>query len=170
MLHGINPGPLLVVEQAELVYAIYAGFIVAAFFMLGVGLLGIPVWVRIISLPVRILAPLILGVSVVGAYALSNRVFDVWLTLGFGVLGYVMLRLKIPLVPAILGLVLGFMVEANYRRALAISGGDHMVFLTNPISLTLLILAVLSFAVPLIRRTMMDRVDAQRSADPEPVS
>ncbi len=159
MLHGINPGPLLVVDRAELVYAIYAGFVVAALFMLCIGLLGIPLWVRLIALPVRLLAPLILGISFIGAYALNNRVFDVWLTMVFGVLGYLLLRLRIPLVPAILGLVLGFMVEANYRRALAISGGDHTVFLTNPISLTLLVLALLSFGVPLVRRVLMGRID-----------
>lgn len=167
MLHGINPGPLLLIEHSGLVYAIYAGFIVAALFMLAIGLLGIPLWVRVISLPTAVLAPLILGVSMVGAFALNQRVFDIWLTLFMGVLGYVLLKLRIPLVPAILGLVLGFMVEANYRRALAISGGDHMVFVTNPISLVLLLLAALSFAAPLVRRHIVGPAGSATGMDPQ---
>ena len=155
MVHGLRPGPLLVVEHADLVYAIYAGFIAAVLCMLVVGLAGIPLWVRIISLGNSTLAPMILGISLVGAYALAGNVVDVWVAAFFGILGFAFRKLAIPLVPAILGLVLGFMVEANYRRALALSGGDHMTFLTNPISLVLLVLAASSFAMPALRRWMV---------------
>lgn len=156
LVQGINPGPLLVVEHLDLVYVLYAGFLVAVCLMLAVGLAGIPVWVRVIALPASVLAPLVLGISVVGAYALRQNLFDVWLALLFGIVGLVMLRFGFPLVPAILGLVLGPMVETNYRRALAISGGDPLTFVTEPISLALLLLAAVSFAVPAVRRRMVE--------------
>ena len=151
MVHGVNPGPLLLVENPELVYAVYAGLLLSAGAMLVIGLLGIPFWVRIISMPTRWLAPMILGISLVGAYALGNSMSDVGMATFFGVLGYLMLRFGFPLVPAVLALVLGFMVETNYRRALTLSSGDHMTFVTSPIGLVLLSLAVLSFAIPLVK-------------------
>jgi len=165
MFHGVNPGPLLVTEQPGLVYTIYAGFIVATVAMLVVGMVGIPLWTRIISLRPSILMPMVLGISLVGSYALAYRISDVWLALFFGGLGYVMLRFGFPLVPAVLGLVLGGMVETNYRRALAVSGGDHLTFVTHPISLVLLVLTALSFVIPFVRA----RVGAARLRRPRPV-
>ncbi len=155
MVHGINPGPLLIVENAELVYTLYAGFLVAVCMMLAIGLLGIPLWVRILSLRSSTLTPLVLGISVVGAFALRQNLFDVWVAVGTGILGFVLLRRGVPLVPAILGLVLGPMVERNYRRALSLSGGDHTTFLESPIALVLLLLAAASFVMPAVRRRLL---------------
>lgn len=165
LVHGVTPGPLLIQENAALVYAIYAGFMIAVLMMLVVGLAGIPLWVRILSLRRSTLTPLVLGISVVGAFALRQSLFDVWIALGMGVLGYGMLAVGIPLVPAILGLVLGSMVETNYRRALSISGGSHMTFLEHPISLTLLLLTVASFAMPLLRRRLLRGTEPEAGVD-----
>ena len=151
MLHGMAPGPLLMSKNPELVYSIYSGFFVAEFFMLLIGLLGIPLWVKIISLRSSTLTPLILGISLIGAYSLGNDPFSMVLALFLGVLGYLMRRFGFPLAPAVLALVLGFIVETNYRRALTISGGDHMIFMANPISLFLILLALASFLIPVIR-------------------
>lgn len=154
LVHGINPGPLLIVENAELVYTVYAGFLLAVCLMLVIGLLGIPLWVRILSLRSSTLTPLVLGVSLVGAFALRQNLFDVWIAVGAGGLGFVLTRRGIPLVPAILGLVLGPMVETNYRRALSLSGGDHGTFVESPIGLLLLLLAAASFVMPAVRRRL----------------
>jgi putative tricarboxylic transport membrane protein len=151
MLHGMAPGPMLMSKNPELVYSIYSGFFVAEFFMLLIGLLGIPLWVKIISLRSSTLTPLILGISLIGAYSLGNDTFDMGLALFFGVLGYLMRRFGFPLAPAVLALVLGFIVETNYRRALTISGGSQMIFITDPISLSLLLLALGSFLIPIFR-------------------
>ena len=151
MLHGMAPGPLLMSKNPQLVYSIYSGFFVAEFFMLLIGLLGIPLWVKIISLRSSTLTPLILGISLIGAYSLGNDPFSMVLALFLGVLGYLMRRFGFPLAPAVLALVLGFIVETNYRRALTISGGDHMIFVANPISLFLILLALASFLIPVIR-------------------
>ena len=151
MLHGMRPGPLLMSEHPELIYTIYIGFFVAEFFMLAIGLLGIPLWVKLISLRNSMLTPLILGISLIGSYALGNDIFDMIMALFFGVLGYIMRRFGFPLAPAVLALVLGFIVESNYRRALSISGGDYMTFLTKPISLILILMAIASFVIPAIK-------------------
>lgn len=150
-VQGVAPGPLLMTEQASLVYALYAGFIVAVVFMLGVGRLGIPLWVRVVSLRPRILMPLVVGISLIGAFVLRGNLADAWFALFFGLVGFLMLRRGYPLAPAVLGLILGPMVEMNYRRALALSSGSHTVFLESPISLVLIGLAVISFAAPALR-------------------
>ena len=157
-VQGVAPGPLLMAEQASLVYALYAGFIVAVVFMMAVGRLGIPLWVRVVSLRPQILMPLVVGISLIGAFVLRGNLADAWFALVFGLLGFLMLRRGFPLAPAVLGLILGPMVETNYRRALALSSGSHTVFLESPISLVLLVLALASFAAPALRsRLRSDR-------------
>ena len=152
MLQGLQPGPLLMPNNPELVYSIFIGFFIAEFFMLAIGLAGTQLWVALTSLRVSILAPFILGLCVIGTYALGNNMFYVALALIFGVLGYLMEKFEFPLAPTVLAIVLGFIVETNLRRALAISGGSYAIFFTHPISLVLLIIAVASFVIPLIRR------------------
>ena len=157
-VQGVAPGPLLMAEQASLVYALYAGFIVAVVFMMAVGRLGIPLWVRVVSLRPQILMPLVVGISLIGAFVLRGNLADAWFALFFGLIGFLMLRRGFPLAPAVLGLILGPMVETNYRRALALSSGSHTVFLESPISLVLLVLALASFAAPALRsRLRSDR-------------
>ena len=151
-VQGVAPGPLLMTEQAPLVYALYAGFIVAVAFMMVVGRLGIPLWVRVVSIRPQILMPLVVAISLIGAFVLRGNLADAWFALFFGLVGFFMLRRGYPLAPAVLGLILGPMVETNYRRALALSSGSHTVFLESPISLVLLLLARgLSFTAPAVR-------------------
>ena len=157
MVHGMNPGPMLMSEHGELVGSLYGGLALATLFMLAVGLLGIPLWVRILSLRRSTLTPWILGLSVVGAYAVGNSVFDVGVAFAFGVLGYLMRRYGFPLAPMVLAMVLGFLVETNYRRALTLSSGDHTIFFREPGSLVLLGLAALSFLLPLVRARWANR-------------
>ena len=152
MLQGLRPGPLLLPENPELVYSIFIGFFVAEVFMLAIGLAGTQLWVALTSLRVSILGPFILGLCVIGTYALGNNIFYVVLALVFGVLGYLMEKFEFPLAPMVLAIVLGFIVETNFRRALAVSAGSYAIFVTRPISLVLLIIAAASFAIPLIRR------------------
>ena len=150
-VQGVTPGPLLLTEGAALVHALYAGFLVAVAFMLAVGRLGIPLWVRVVRLRPSILMPLVVAVSLTGAFALRGNLADAWSALFFGAVGSVMLRRGYPLAPAVLGLILGPMVETNYRRALTLSSGSHSVFFESPIALLLLALAALSFAAPALR-------------------
>ncbi len=160
-VHGVSPGPLLLDEEASLVYALYAGFLVAVLMMSVVGLLGIPLWTRVVRLRSSILMPLVVGVSLVGTFGLRGSLFDAWVALFFGVVGFAMLRRGYPLVPAVLGLILGPMIETNYRRALTLSSGAHATFVERPISLVLLTLAAASFILPVFRRHLTRRPEEQ---------
>ena len=154
-VQGVAPGPLLMAERAELVYALYAGFLVAVLLMLAVGRLGIPLWTRVVRLRPSILMPLVVAISLVGVFALRGNAADAWVALFFGVVGFAMLRAGYPLAPAVLGLILGPMIETNYRRALTLSSGSHTIFLESPIGLVLLALAAVSFAAPAIRNRLV---------------
>ncbi len=151
MLQGLRPGPLLMPEHPDLVFSILVGVPIAALFMFVVGTLGIRLWVKVISMRLPILIPFVLGLCIIGAYGVAGSLFDVVLILFFGILGYLLEKFGFPLAPVILAIVLGSIVESNFRRALAISGGSFMIFLTHPISLAVIILAIASFVIPFIR-------------------
>jgi putative tricarboxylic transport membrane protein len=150
MLHNIQPGPLLFQTNGEVVYCIFAGLFVACIVQLFLGLIGVPLWIKVISAPKPLLLSVIAIISVVGSYGYSNSIVDVWSMFGFGLLGYALKKFDFPVSPIILALVLGGILEENFRRALIISGGDYSIFVTHPISVGLLIMAVLSLLSPLI--------------------
>ena len=154
MLHGLLPGPMLFVHNADLVYGIFCGLFVACFFQLIFGLAGIPLWIKIISTPRALLLPAIAAIAIIGAYGKDYSMVDVWLMTGFGFLGYFLRKYKFPVTPVILALVLGGILEENFRRALIMSDGSYSIFFTKPISLVLLIMAVLSLGSPLIMRKL----------------
>lgn len=151
MIQGIQPGPLLFVRTPEIPYSIFASLIIGAPLMVIVGLLGARIWVKVIDIPTPLLAAIVTAISIVGAYASENSMFPVYVTLVFGFLGYVLRKMDIPLAPIVLALVLLPMAETNYRQALVVAEGSHMIFLHQPITVVLLALALLSFVVPLIR-------------------
>ncbi len=147
-LHGLQPGPLLFRDHAGLVYSVFIAFFVANIVMfLFMMLFGIKIYTRVLRIPKYVLMPLIVTMCVAGAYNLNYRVFNIWLTLIFGVIGYFLKKNNYPLIPIIIGLILGPMFERDLRIALMQSGGSYMPFLTRPISLILLILAMVSFII-----------------------
>ena len=154
MLHGLLPGPMLFVHNADLVYGIFIGLFIACFFQLLFGLAGIPLWVKIISTPRALLLPAIAAIAIIGAYGKDYSMVDVWLMIAFGFLGYILRKYKFPVTPVILALVLGGILEENFRRALMMSNGNYSVFFTKPISLTLLCLAVLSLGSPILLKKL----------------
>ncbi|MGQ9694962.1 MAG: tripartite tricarboxylate transporter permease [Thermodesulfobacteriota bacterium] len=151
ILHGIQPGPLLIVEFPGLVYGVIVAFFLAHFFMVGIQLYGIKLFVRLTRLPLYILVPVIVVFCAVGSFAIHNRFFDIWVLFLFGVLGYLMKKFKFPLTPLILGIILGPLAETNLRRALQTSS-DISLFFTRPISLLFLILAFISVLYPFYQR------------------
>lgn len=148
MVHNLRPGPDLFQNHGDLVYAIYIGFILANILILVYGLLGARLFAKILNMPMAILLPFISVLTIVGAYAIRNNTFDITIMLAFGVLAYLMMELKLPAMPMVLGIVLGPIAEANLRGALLISQGNWTIFLTEPISLALLVLSVLMAAWP----------------------
>ncbi|WP_078595683.1 tripartite tricarboxylate transporter permease [Evansella clarkii] len=142
MIHGINPGPLLMTNEPSIAGSIFIAFLVASFFMLITQFLGIRFFVRVTEIPTHILVPVILMLCVIGTYVLNNRVTDLYLLLIVGVVGYFFAKYKFALAPVIIGVILGPIAEVNLRRAF-MANPDWTLFFSRPISLTFLILAVL---------------------------
>jgi len=149
LIHGLQPGPMLFTKAPEVVYGLYGGLLIAniAMLLLGLVILGPCIW--LVNRPKPYLIAAILALVMSGVYAIHQSVFDIFLVVGVGVFGYLLRLLKVPVLPLVLGLVLGYMVESNYRRSLVISGGDAMIFLSDKVSLTLLVLAALLTAYTL---------------------
>ncbi len=142
-IHGIQSGPLFMTQQSQLAYGIFAAYILAHFLMVLIMLLGARFMLGITTVPKSILIPVVLVLCAVGSYALSNIMADVYVLLIFGILGYALVKFKFPLAPLILGVILGDQIEINLIRAI-MTDSDPWLFLTRPISGTLLLLSVLS--------------------------
>jgi len=142
LIHGLIPGPMLFAKNSDVVTGLYSGLFVANIAMLILGYLIMIPCLWLVSRPKPYLMGFIYAFVMSGVYAIESSLFHVGVALLFGVIGYAMRYFKVPFLPMVLGVVLGFMVESNYRRALVLSGGNHMTFLQDPISATLLGLAV----------------------------
>lgn len=152
-IHSLEPGPLLFRDHPDVVHQIFAGMIVANLSFLFIGLLGARYFAKVLNVDRRLLVPAIFLFSLIGAYALNNNPSDVWVCLLFGFLGYLMQRYDFPVSPMVLAQILGAMAESNFRRSLAMSQGDLMIFVSRPIAACILILAVLA-AVSAVRRSL----------------
>lgn len=146
VLHGLQPGPLLIQNSGDVVYGIFAALLIANLFMALFLFVGMRGFVKLLSIPHYILMPVIIALCVVGAFGVNNRLFDVGALLFFGVLGYLMIKFGYPLTPLVLGFILGPLLETNLRRGLMLSRGDFMPFITSPIAATFLIITALSVA------------------------
>jgi putative tricarboxylic transport membrane protein len=142
MLHGITPGPLLFQTHGNLIYAMFAILIVSNIMMFFVQLYGLPFFLKLLEIPRNILFPIIMVLASVGAFAMNNRVFDVWSILIFALVGYGLSKFNFPAAPVVLGFVLGPILELNLRRGLMSTYGSISAFFTRPISGTVLIITV----------------------------
>jgi putative tricarboxylic transport membrane protein len=149
IMNNVQPGPLLFLTQGELVYGIFTSLIVASVAMATFMFALMPVFIRIVRTPKNVLMPLVVVMCFVGAFGLNNRAFDVWSMVMFGGLGFALRAFGFPLQPAVLGFILGPIVETNFYRALTASKGDYTEFLTRPISGTFLVLSMIFIALPL---------------------
>jgi TctA family transporter len=155
LIQGIVPGPEVINDEPELFWGLIVSFWIGNLFLVLLNLPLIGLWVKMLTIPYRVLFPAIIGFSVIGTYSLSLNAYDVYAIAFFAILGYVLIKLGCEPAPLLLGFVLGPLLERYLRRALTISQGDATVFLTRPLSLTLLILAVIAFVVavlPAVRR------------------
>ncbi len=144
MVHGIMPGPSLMSEYADVTYTLIWAVVLSNFAMLFLGLLLTRMSISVTRVKDRIMAPLIIVLCVIGSFSINNNIFDVILMFAFGILGYVMDKLKIPTAPMVVGLILGDMFNVTLHQSLLISHGSWAVFAKNPISATLLAIAFLS--------------------------
>ncbi len=151
MVQGLQPGPLLFQTNSELVYTLFVGMLLANVLILIIGLIAIRFVIKVLTVPKMIVAAIIVVLCVIGAYALGNNMFDVWVMAIFGIIGFFMKKYEYPASPIILALILGPMMESNFRRSLLMSEGDLFIFFSRPISAVLLILAILTLFTPLIK-------------------
>lgn len=143
LIHGIQPGPQLIAQHTDLFWGLIASFWIGNVLLMVLNVPLIGLWVRLLNVPYKYLYPAALLFVAVGVYSTNNNLFDVGEVLVFGIAGAIFLELDFPVAPAMLGFVLGPLVEENFRRALVISMGDMSVFIHRPISLTFLIIASL---------------------------
>lgn len=160
---GLNPGALLFQTQREFVWGLIGSMYIANVLGVLMVLTMVPVFATINRIPFGILAPLIVILSSIGAFAVNNQVLDLWLMLGSGVAGYIFKKLKYPLAPLVVALVLGEMTEQALRQSLIMGQGSPGIFLTRPIALVFMLLAAFFFALPLIQSVL------RRGRVPQPV-
>lgn len=148
-IHGLNPGPMLMVERPEMFWFIVGALVAANCFMLLFGLTGVKLFVKVVEMPRAVLIPLIMILSIVGAYAVNNAITDVYWMLAFGVLGYFLRLYRYPVAPIILGVILSRLLDDNWRRAIiSVRESPERFFqqlFTSPLSTVLLAAVVLIF-------------------------
>ena len=164
IMFGMRPGPLLMVESGDIVWAMIAGLFIANIFLLVSNLLMIPVFVNAIRLVEKHLSVLVLALCCVGAYALNYSFFNVWMMLVFGLFGYVTKKFKLPTGPLILSVVLASSLESYFRQSLMLSKGSYMIFVERPVSLVILLLIVGTAVYSIINNQIKKKKKAAKEA------
>jgi putative tricarboxylic transport membrane protein len=167
-IHGLQPGPRLFETSGPIVWHILAAILIANLLIIAVGVIGFRFFVRVLDVPRHLLIPALFVLAVVGTYALSNQVFDVMVMLALGAVGFLMMLASIPVYPAVIGVILGPLLESEMRRALVISGGDWSTFVTRPGSAVILAVAIVALVLPnLLARLKRRRLQAAATVPQE---
>ncbi len=153
MMWGLQPGPLLFIQQTDFVWgglisSMYIGNLACIF----VGLVMIPFLMSILRIPRGIIAPIIVFICIVGAYSVNNNMFDVWFMVGAGVIAFIMQKHQYPVAPILLAFVLAPRFEQAIRRAFSISNGSAKIFIEKPISAALLLITAVFILAPVVMR------------------
>jgi putative tricarboxylic transport membrane protein len=150
IMYGIQPGPLLFQNRPDLVWGLVDSMYIGNIMLLILNLPLIGLFVKLLLIPIGILYPLIVSIAAIGAYGINGSVLDLYLILLFGVLGYIFDKVDIPVAPLVLSLVLGGMMEQSFRQAMTISGGNPKIFFNSTITVTLIVMSVISIALPFV--------------------
>jgi len=172
LIWGLQPGPLLFVEQKDFVWGLIASMYLGNIVGLIVVLSTVPLFASILRIPFSIIAPVIIVICAIGAYTVHNAMLDIWFMLGFGVVGYLFKKLDFPLAPLVLALVLGDKAEDSFRQAMLVSQGDVMVMFSNPLvggittlALVLLFWPLISKVLALVKPRKPDEFAVERPVD-----
>ncbi|SFN83214.1 TctA family transporter [Bradyrhizobium sp. Rc3b] len=160
IIQGIQPGPAVMTQQPALFWGIIASMWIGNFFLILLNLPLVGMWAKMLTIPYHVLFPGIMVFCAIGVFSLNNTSFDVYLMAIFGLLGYVFAKLRCEPAPMLLGFILGPMMEENLRRSLTLSRGDPLVFVKNPISVTMLIIAFLALLLVLLPSFRKTREEA----------
>jgi putative tricarboxylic transport membrane protein len=159
MVHGLRPGPYLFTEQVDKVYQIFGAMLLANLMFLAMGLYASKLFARISLVPLKMLWPIVFALAVIGAYALSSSLLDVWIALIFGVVGFLARRHGFAVAPIAVGLILGEMVETNFQNSLKMFEGDWWRIVTQPLAALFLVFAVFG----LFGNTIINWISRRRS-------
>ncbi|WP_191083436.1 tripartite tricarboxylate transporter permease [Roseococcus microcysteis] len=159
LIHGLQPGPALFRDHGDVVYGFMIQMLITSVLIIFFGgVVASRLFANVLRIPSALLAPCVLGLCVVGVYSVQDSMFDVYLMFGFGLIGYCMDRLRFPLAPVVLGVVLGGMAESNLRLALIIAQGDYIQLVSSVVSQIVIAMILVVLAVPLIRARLAKRV------------
>lgn len=164
MMWGLQPGPRLFTEQADFCWSLIASMYIGNIICILIAIAVIPFLTKILKVPAGIMAPIIMTLCVVGSYAANNNIFDVYVMIAAGFIGYFLNKNKYPIAPLLLAFVLTSTLEKNFSQAFKINGGSPSIFFTKPISLGLLIFMVLFITVPMV----MKKVKASKNTGDQP--
>ncbi|KPK57919.1 MAG: tripartite tricarboxylate transporter permease [Gammaproteobacteria bacterium] len=154
VIWGLEPGPRLFVNNQDFVWALIASLYAANLFAVLINIAFIPMFIWVLKLPFTILVPIIFILCVVGGYAPTQDMHDVWLMFGFGVVGYLMRKLDYPMAPAVLAIVLGPLAETSMRQSLLMSQGEFSIFFDRPVAGPIMLIAIVLFLLPLLKSIM----------------
>ena len=160
LIKGVKPGPFLIVEHPDVFWGVIASMYVGNIMLIILNLPLVGVWVQLLRVPYGILAPVVILFTAIGSYSIANQAFDLYALIAFGVLGYVLRKLKFEAGPLPLAFILGPMIEGSMRQSLLMSGGNFLIFVTRPISLTI----VAVFALFVVGQAVFAIRRAKRSA------
>jgi putative tricarboxylic transport membrane protein len=160
MIHGVTPGPLLMINKPDVFWGFITSMYIGNFMLLVLNLPLIPMWVKVLRVPYPILFPFILLFCLIGVYTVNNTVFDIYLMIFFGLVGYLARKLDFESAPFILAVVLGPMMEKAFRQSVIMSQGDLTTFLTRPLSGAILGVAILLLVLPMFRALKRDKIAA----------
>jgi putative tricarboxylic transport membrane protein len=158
MLHGIQPGPQVLATQSAVVYTVFASLYLGLILMCVIGYFAIRPLVRILDMPEAVVSSYVLILCFIGALSIRNDVTDLWLMIGFGVIGYLFERLKFPIAPLVLGVILGPLAEESFMNAMISFSNDWTVFFTRPISGTIVALTIVVLLLPFVQQLLRRRV------------
>jgi putative tricarboxylic transport membrane protein len=166
---GLQPGPLLFIQHQDFVWGLIASIYLGHFFTFLICLAAVPLLAAIMRIPYAIITPFIVVISIIGSYSLNNSMLDVAFTIIFGLVGYWLRKMKYPLAPLVVALVLGDSTERELRKTLIAGQGSFGIFFSSPLSTAMWILAILILFLPLIRPLIarIRGVPAAATARPE---
>lgn len=155
-IHGVRPGPMIMIEQPEFIYSIAVMLFLATIAILVLGLSLTPLFVAVLRVPNSYLMPIVFTLCVIGPYAISQRVFDIWVMVFFGLVGFLLRKMKYPMPPLVLGIILGALLDKSLRRGLILSDGDLTPFFMRPISagFALLVFVSILAGIPSVRHAI----------------
>ncbi|MEM1287397.1 MAG: tripartite tricarboxylate transporter permease [Pseudomonadota bacterium] len=160
-IHGVRPGPMIMIEQPDFLYSVAVMLIFATVAIAVFGLFLTRFFVMVLRVPREILMPLVFTLCVIGPYALTQRTFEIWVMVGFGLVGFLLRQMSYPMAPLVLGIILGALLDKSLRRGLTLTDGDLLPFFTRPISATFVAIIIISIAlgIPAVRRMLGSWLD-----------